>query len=48
MKKAVSTTKKPTYKRVQESAGHEETGFACSLLKQPGGIKEKDKSLTQS
>ena len=48
MKKAVSTTKEPNYKRVQESAGHEESGFACRLLKQPGGIKEKDQSLTQS
>ena len=48
MKKAVSTMKKPNYKRVQESAGHDETGFICRQLKQPGGIKEKDQSLTQS
>ena len=46
MKKAVSTMKKSNYKRVQESAGHDETGFTCRLLKQPGGIKEKDQSLT--
>ena len=48
MKKAVSTMKKSNYKRVQESAGHDETGFTCRLLKQPGGIKEKDQSLTQA
>ena len=48
MKKAVSTMKKPNYKRVQESTGHDKTGFICRQLKQPGGIKEKDQSLTQS
>lgn len=48
MKNVVSTMKKPNYKRFQESAGHEETGFTCRLLKKAGGIMEKDQSLTQS
>ena len=40
--------RKTNYKKVQESAGYEETGLTYRLLRQLRGIKEKGQSLTQS
>lgn len=36
MKNVVSTMKEPNYKRFQESAGHEETGFHMQTTHMPG------------